>query len=80
MKFLQSAEELSSLQLHKKQFPNSDHDEAQTFLTHEVDVTIVYILDTADYIQVYVEYPKVVLANGHGDAWLEINSGFKNAR
>lgn len=41
---------------------------------------MIYLLDTVDYIQVYVTYPKAVLVNGHGDAWLEINLGFKNDR
>lgn len=70
MKFAQSAEEL----------PISYQDEAQKFLTREFGDTVIYILDTIDYIQVYVEYPVVILANGHETALLEIKSGFKNAR
>lgn len=54
--------------MQKKQLPNSDHGEAQTFLTQEVGVIIIYILDTVDYIQICVEYPKDVLANSHGGA------------
>lgn len=70
MEFAQSAEEL----------PTRYHDEAQELLTHGFGDTVIYMLDTIDYIQVYVEYLVVLLANDHGAALLEINSGFKNAR
>lgn len=63
--------------MQRKQLPTSDHDETQIFLTHDVGVTLTQTLDSVDYIQVY---PKTVLANGHGDSGVEINSGFKNTR